>query len=123
MGLRGGALSRILHPSPPSSLFSTTPFHYDDKEKKKKKRKGKRRKEFHAYHPVARHGQGERGREDRFLKKRKSVLLRACSFKSDKCTAGNMTEKNNTEECVLETRGKEEGGLGLVDRGLEESKN
>lgn len=50
------------------------------------RRRKKRKKEIHAYRLVARHGREyeagrERGGEDRFLKKRKSVLLRRARLK------------------------------------------
>lgn len=50
------------------------------------RRRKKRKKGIHAYRLVARHGREyeagrERGGEDRFLKKRKSVLLRRARLK------------------------------------------
>ena len=80
------------------------------------RRRKKRKKEIHAYRLVARHGREyEAGRErgGSVFKEEEERASPACSFKSDKCAAGNMTEKNNTEECVLETRrGKERGEEG-----------
>lgn len=52
-------------------------------------------------------------------------LVPPVSFKSDKCAAGNMTEKNNIEgvEYGFGFSVGVGGGGGVVDRGLEESKN
>lgn len=70
-------------------------------------------------------GEGRGRKRGSVFKEEEERASPACSFKSDKCAVGNMTEKNNAEECVLETRGRRGRGGGLVvDRGAsEESKN